>query len=247
MRKHLPNILLLIIILANMVFLGLFISSYGLGVFLTTTGTVFLVLGIIIFIFFLSIDPGYGWIRSIEFTKNYIFIFSSMAVCMAGVVLIVIGSHVHELQERAFNQVMRCQDLLTGNVAKVLEEDWYSLRDQQRHAAVSVYLFQKKSNRNDYKIIAVMKNCNSGQSIKDLVISSESIPHPMTVSEKKSSCPGVVEKDISIKFGRNRGMEQQVQFDLLVRVDEEAVPGDCVTEKEQIVHCNLISGISENM
>ena len=63
MRKHLPNILLCIVVLANIYFMTRYIRNNGMGMFLSTTGIVFLILGIVIFIFFLSIDPGYGWTK----------------------------------------------------------------------------------------------------------------------------------------------------------------------------------------
>jgi hypothetical protein len=192
--------------------------------FFSTTGIVLLVLGIIIFIFFLSIDPGYGWTKSIDLTKNYIMIFTSMAVGMAGVVLIISGQHMNDLHVESIKANMRCQELVSGNVAKVLKKDWYSLRDQKSKKSLRVYLLQKKSDRNDYKIIATFNDAESKQVVQNFTITSYSIPQPITVDRDNLSCPGVFEKNISINFDIHQKLNEQIQFDLLITITEDTVP-----------------------
>ncbi len=216
MKKQMPNILLVIIVLVNLLFMSMYVGNNGLGRFISTTGIVFLAIGIVVFIFFLSIDPGYGWVQSIDLRKNYILIFTSLAICMAGVVLIVIGQHRHELHLETMAEMERCQGLQAGNVAEVLKKDWYSLRDRQNHGALSVYLFQKKSNRNNYKIIASVNSQNSTQELDSLTVSSEVIPQPLTLDWQECACPGVFEKDVSVDFERNQQPDEQVQVDLLL-------------------------------
>jgi len=189
--------------------------------FFSTTGIVLLVLGIIIFIFFLSIDPGYGWTKSIDLSKNYIMIFTSMAVVMAGVVFIISGQHMNDLHVQSIKAKMRCQELVSGNVAKVLKKDWYSLRDQKRKKPLQVYLLQKKSDRNDYKIIATFNDAESKQIVRNFTITSDSIPQSIAVDKNDSSCPGVFEKNISIDFDIHQKLNEQIQFDLLITVTED--------------------------
>ncbi len=231
--------LLLVVVLANIFFMGQYIWNNGLGMFFTITGTIFLVMGIVIFIFFLSIDPGYGWTKSIDLTKNYIMIFTSMAVCIAGVVLIVTGQHVNELHAQSVNEEKRCQELIAGNSEKVLKEDWYSLRDQKNMGLLTVYLFQKKSNRNNYKIVATLNQTGTTQTVRNLTISSESIPQAITVDSKDSVCSGVFEENISIDFVRHQKLNEQVQFDLSITISGKTLPGTDRTEQEQTVHFNL--------
>lgn len=216
MRKHLPNILLLIFILTNIFFMGLYIRNNGLGLFLRTTGIVLVVLGVIIFIFFLSIDPGYGWIRSIDFSRNYIMIFSSMAVCILGMVFIVSGQHLDDLYRRTLNMEKRCQQLIAGKATQILQRDWYSLRDSHSLENIHVYLFQKKSDRNDFRIIATVDQTRSNEVIRDIVISSQAIPRQIAVDYQDSICPGVFEKDIFIEYGELQKRNGEVRFDLLL-------------------------------
>jgi len=223
-----PNILLLVVVLVGIFAVSLYIQHYGLGMFFRTTGIVFLVLGVIIFIFFLSIDPGYGWAKSLDLTKNYILIFTSLAVCVAGVVLIVIGQHVNKLHVQSMSENKRCQQLITGNVQEILEKEWCCLRDQKNQPPLSVYLFQKKTDRNNYKIIATLNPTGSTEILRSLTISSKSIPQPITVDRKDSVCPGVFEKNISIGFYRHHDRNEEIRFDLLLRV-----AGDTLTETDR--------------
>lgn len=239
MKKHVPNIILLFVVLVNLFFMGRYIWNNDLGMFLGINGIIFLVLGIVIFIFFLSVDPGYGWVKSIDLTKNYILIFTSMAVCMAGIVFIVIGQHMHELHAESASEIKRCQELIVGDVDEVLKRDWYSLRDQQNQESLSVYLFQKKSDRNNYKIIATVKNSKSVWSVRNFTITSDSIPLPITANSKESACPGVLERDISIDFDRVQDLTEQVRFKLLITIIQGANPEFGESGREEVVRFDL--------
>lgn len=245
MKKHLPNILLLIVVLANLFFIGSYVRNNGLGLFFSTTGIVFLVLGVFIFIFFLSIDPGYGWTKSIDLTKNYIMIFVSMAVSITGIVFIVTGQHINELQVQAENKQIRCQELIAGNAAEVLKKDWFSLRDQKKQDPLKVYLFQKKSDRNNYKIIATINNQNFPKVIRNLTISSRALPQPITVEENDTRCPGVFEKEISIDFDKHQKLKELVQFDLTVTISDSSVTESVSTKQEKIVRFTLQSRVPD--
>ena len=63
---------------------------------MSLVGYIFLVASILSFLFFLSIDPGYGWAESGNLYKNYIVISILVVLFIISVVLIVIGHHVAE-------------------------------------------------------------------------------------------------------------------------------------------------------
>ena len=223
MRKKLPNILLAIVVLVNIFFMGTYIRNNSLGLFLSTTGIVLLILGVIIFIFFLSIDPGYGWTKSIDLTKNYIMIFTSMAVSIVGVVLIITGQHMNELHVLSISEKERCQDIMGGKIAEVMKRDWYTLRDRLSQDKLDLYLFQKKSDRNNYKIIATIRDANISQTINNMAITSDSIPNTLYAVANNSKCPGVLEKNISIDFDKHQQTAGTVKFNLAVTVSESDI------------------------
>ena len=227
--------------------MGRYILHNGLGMFLSTTGIIFLVLGIIIFIFFLSIDPGYGWTKTIDLSKNYIMIFASMAIGITGVVLIVIGQQINEMYMQTLNEAKRCRQLLSGNAEEVLKQDWYTLCDQMNEDFFEVYLFQKKSNRNNYKIAVIKKSMESARTVKNLIITSELIPQLIMVNNDDSACSGVLEKDISINFKRNQQHNGNVRFDLLLTITDEATITPSEREKKiQFSLKNEISAATHN-
>ena len=218
MKKHIPNILLVIVVLANVFFISQYIRNNDLGLFFNVTGIIFLILGIFIFIFFLSIDPGYGWTKSIDLTKNYIMIFTSLSLSIVGIVLIVTGQHIHEIHVKSISDSKRCQQLLNGNAEKILIKNWYTLQDHNNKDSLNIYLFQKKSNRNNYKIIATLNDTGTIQNIHGLTISSVALPQPIIINTKDSACPGVIEKDISINFDNHQKLDEQVQFRILLTI-----------------------------
>ncbi len=246
MKKHLPNILLLTVILTNIFFMGSYIKNNGIGLFLSTTGIVFLILGVIIFIYFLSIDPGYGWSKSIDLTKNYIMIFTSMAVGMTGIVFIVSGQHMNDLHIQKTNSQIRCKELLAGNVEEILKKDWFSLRDQKKAKPLSVYLFQKKSDRNNYKIIATKSDQSTIRFKTNLVISSNLISNPIVVEENNSVCQGVLEKDISIDFEKHQKLNEFVQFNITVTIPEDTIVDSVSAGKVETLQFTLQNKASES-
>ncbi len=189
--------------------------------FFNMAGIVFLILGIVIFIFFLSIDPGYGWTKSIDLNKNYILIFISIAVCVTGVVLIVTGQYMNELHEQAINERNRCQQMIAGNAEGLLKKELYSLRDQENRPPLRTYLFQEKRNRGNYKIIATFNSTSTGQRVRSIRISSGSVPQQISINTEDSVCPGVFEENISIGFDGHNKQNEQVQFDLLALISDK--------------------------
>lgn len=226
--------------------MGSYISKNGLGLFFNTTGIIFLILGVIIFIFFLSIDPGYGWTRNIDLTKNYIMIFTSLAVSIVGIVFIVTGQHINELHVQDQDKKSRCKELIAGNAENVMKKDWYSLRDRKEQGPLNVYLFQKKSNRNNYKIIATINEPNLPLVTGDLTISSELIPQPITIAGKDSVCTGIFEKDINIDFNRHQQLREQVKFDLTMTIFEDKITGTESNSKEKTLRFTLQSKAPES-
>ena len=144
-----------------------------------------------------------------------------MAVGMAGVVLIISGQHMNDLHVESIKAQMKCQELVSGNVAKVMKKDWYSLRDQKSKNLIRVYLLQKKSDRNDYKIIATFNNAQSIQVVRNFTITSDSIPQSIAADKNDSSYPGVFEKNINIDFDIHQKLNEQIQLDLLITITED--------------------------
>ena len=94
MKRYMPTILLLIILLSLLSFSLVFFLQYGLGKSLSLVGYIFLVASILSFLFFLSIDPGYGWTASGNIYKNHIVISIFVVLFIVSVVLIVVGHRV---------------------------------------------------------------------------------------------------------------------------------------------------------
>ncbi len=246
MKKNIPNILLVIVVLANVFFISRYVQTNDLGMFFNVTGIVFLILGIFIFIFFLSIDPGYGWTKSIDLTKNYIMIFTSLALSIAGIVLIVTGQHIHEIHVKSISDSKRCQQLLNGNAEKILIKSWYTLQDHDNKDSLNIYLFQKKSNRNNYKIIATLNDTGTTQNIHDLTISSVALPQSIIINTKDSACPGVIEKDISINFDKHQKLGEQVQFNILLTISGNLADKQSETISKQTMSFSLSNTPNKN-
>lgn len=98
MKRYMPTILFLIILLSLLSFSLVFFLQHGLGKSLSLVGYIFLVASILSFLFFLSIDPGYGWATSVNLYKNYIVISVLVVLFIISIVLIVVGHQVSELQ-----------------------------------------------------------------------------------------------------------------------------------------------------
>jgi len=94
MKRHLPTLLLLII-LSSFVSLSLvFFLHNGLGKSLSLIGYIFLAASILAFLFFLSIDPGYGWVNSANLHKNHIVVSIFIVLFIVSIGLIVVGQRM---------------------------------------------------------------------------------------------------------------------------------------------------------
>ena len=162
-------------------------------------------------------------------------IFTSLSVSIAGIVLIITGQHINELHIKSISDSKRCQQLLSGNAEKILVKNWYSLRDQDNKNSINIYLFQKKSNRNNYKIIATLNGTGTTQTIHDLTISSVAIPQPITIDTQDSECPGVIEKNISINFDKHQKLGEQVQFSISITTSENSADKPRVIPQQTIL------------
>lgn len=226
----------------------MYVKNNGLGKFLNTTGIVFLVVGVLIFIYFLSIDPGYGWVKSMDLSKNYIMIFTSMAVGILGIVLIVSGQQIHELRIETLSKKSRCHAIIKGNAKDVLKNDWFRLRDWKEQPPVKTYLFQNKGNRNNYKLVATINNKDSTQTMDKLIISSDALLAPLIVENKQSACPEVIEVDISIDYTRHEELNELVSFSITVVVHEKWTAEEdsaSVTKKLQFTLKNKLEDAGE--
>lgn len=112
-----PTILLLIILLSLLSFSLVFFLQYGLGKSLSLVGYIFLVASILSFLFFLSIDPGYGWATSGNLYKNYIVISVFIVLFIISVVLIVVGHRVSELRNTTICELRGKEQLRATQVA----------------------------------------------------------------------------------------------------------------------------------
>jgi len=91
MKRYLPTLLLLIILSTFVSFSLVFFLHNGLGKSLSLIGYIFLAASILAFLFFLSIDPGYGWVKSANLHKNHIVVSIFIALFIVSVGLIVVG------------------------------------------------------------------------------------------------------------------------------------------------------------
>lgn len=115
MKRHLPTLLFLIILLSFSSVALLFLLHHGPGKTLRLAGYIFLGASLLSFLFFLSIDPGYGWVKPANPQKNQVVLSAFLALFILSIGLIVLGqrmseSHTRSLgNERATEQVK--QDL----------------------------------------------------------------------------------------------------------------------------------------
>lgn len=244
MKKHLPNLLLLAVLSTGSFAVWAYIRAYGIGRFLGATGIVFLLLGIVIFIFFLSIDPAYRWAKSIDLTRNYIIIFISMAVSMTGIVLLVTGQHIDALHNEAQYIENRCSGILSGKAPEIVGRDWYVLQDRKRSELVNVYLFRKKSDRNKFTIIATRSVDDPEVEIRKLTISSSAISSRVSAYPEDSVCPGVFEENISVDYDMHQQLNGHVVFDLSLAIWQAGSGPQ--TARESVVTYTLESREDDN-
>ncbi len=86
-----PTFLFLIVLLATVSLSLLFYLRYGLGRSLCLAGYILLAISLLSFLFFLSIDPGYGWVRSSDLRKNHITVFIFIGLFIVSLGLIILG------------------------------------------------------------------------------------------------------------------------------------------------------------
>jgi len=104
LKRYMPTILLLLILLSFGSFALVFFLRYGLGKSLSLVGYILLAASVLSFLFFLSIDPGYGWITSSNLYKNYIVISILVTLFLVSILLIIVGDRVSESQNHTICQ-----------------------------------------------------------------------------------------------------------------------------------------------
>ena len=166
-------------------------------------------------------------------------IFAAMAVGITGIVLIVSGQQLDELRTETLNRQARCKDIKTGQATTVLRDEWLNLRDQKQTSSLVTYLFQNKGNRNNYKIIAMLKDHDPLQAINSLVISSELLDDPIKVESNNSICSGVLEQSISIDYGKHQKAKERISFDLTILIHQKWSSGEASPIREKTVQFTL--------
>ncbi len=116
MKKSMPTILSFIIGCTLIAGTGWYCFHFGVGKSLSAFGFILLAAAILLFLFFLSIDPGYGWTRSDNFNKNYIVIFITLAIFIIGVALIFIGQHLSKEQVTSLGSVPKYVKNISGKL-----------------------------------------------------------------------------------------------------------------------------------
>ncbi len=90
-KRYMPTLLLLIVLACAVSFSLLYLFHHGLGRFLRLAGYVFLATSFLSFLFFLSIDPGYGWISSPDLQKNHMALSIFIILFILSIGLILLG------------------------------------------------------------------------------------------------------------------------------------------------------------
>ncbi len=101
MKRYLPTILLLIILSTFISCSLVFFLHNGLGKSLSLIGYIFLAASILAFLFFLSIDPGYGWVKSANLHKNHFVVSVFIVLFIVSVGFIVLGRQMTNHQDHA--------------------------------------------------------------------------------------------------------------------------------------------------
>ncbi len=101
MKRYLPTLLLLIILSTFISFSVVFFLHNGLGKSLCLIGYILLAASILSFLFFLSIDPGYGWVKSANLHKNHRFVFLFIILFIVSISIIILGLQLSASHPRA--------------------------------------------------------------------------------------------------------------------------------------------------
>ena len=100
MKRYMPTLLFLLIVLGCASFFVLFFLKNGLGGSLSLIGYILLAASILSFLFFLSIDPGYGWVKSTNLHKNHRLVLLFIVLFIVSVSFIVLGQMMGASQVR---------------------------------------------------------------------------------------------------------------------------------------------------
>jgi len=220
-KKNLPNIILLVLVTGCAGLLIFLYKSFGLGLFLNTLGGCIIVVGVLAFIFFLSIDPGYGWAKNVNFIANYIAISATVVVLLTGVALLFLGRKIHVDAIQNAKDIGRCQELKNKNVADVIGRDWYFLTDRKDNGNLILYLFQKKGEVKNFKVIAIESLKENVRNIREILISSVFYQEPVVVKARGGACAGVFEGDVVTLSSEDAKNKSNTSFDVLVAYGED--------------------------
>lgn len=216
MKKNLPNIVLLILFAVFAGFLVFLYKGFGLGVFVKALGIVMFSAGVLAFLFFLSIDPGYGWSKTVNFNANYITISVSIAVSIVGLVLFLTGRTVHitTIQEQA--EAARCRSMVEGNVGDVIDSEWYFLSDRKGDEKLSLYLFQKKGEIKNFKLIVINSSNDVEHKIRDIKVSSAMSEDSVILQARDGACSGIFEGNVMTHMPKTSAGKPITKFDVMV-------------------------------
>lgn len=207
----------------------LFLRHYGIGGSLNTLGIIFTIGSVLIFVFFLSIDPGYGWVKSTNYTTSYIVISISVLICIVGVILMALGSGIHEGRLRVIAEENRCKSFQEGNVVRVMADDWFYLSDKKQLNDIDVYFFRKRGDVSLFRILAVVDQGKVNM-VSELEVYSELLAKPVNITSAECLCPGVFEREFCISNSKKEQLSGNAQFTVTAKGSGEAA-GSIVTLK----------------
>lgn len=95
MKKYMPTLLFLLIVLGCASFFVLFFVENGMGGLLSLIGYILLAASVLSFLFFLSIDPGYGWTKTVNLHKNHRLVLVFLTLFILSVGCIVLGQRIN--------------------------------------------------------------------------------------------------------------------------------------------------------
>ncbi len=221
MKKNLPNIIILLFLSVSSGLLIFLYRSFGLGLFLKSFGIFMLIAGILVFIFFLSIDPGYAWSKTVNFNANYIAISAAVFICIAGSLLFFLGREIHDTTIQKASEMTRCRDLLNGHVGETIGKEWYFLSDRKDEKDLSLYLFQKRGEAEKFKIIAIDSSPGNTERVREIRVNSVYGLSPVVMVAEDGVCSGIFEAEILTHRPENLKVDSKVSFDVLVAYNEK--------------------------
>ncbi len=233
-KKNLPNIILLVLFVGISCFLVYFYKSFGLGLFLKNKGIFVIIIGMLAFVFFLSIDPGYGWSKKINLTANYITISIAVVVLITGFLLLLLGGNIHENTVEKEIEKARCRNMLSENARDAVDSKWYFLTDKNDDENLALYLFQKKGEIKNFKLIAIESLKGNIGSIKEIQISSAYYKNPVVLQARDGDCTGVFEGNIITRKPEKPEGVSKNSFDVLVVYNEHSTNAKGGKKKYQL-------------